>query len=42
VTKGPAKPKADVTLILSDATFNDLASGKVGSCYLLSIEKGMI
>ncbi|KAM6504444.1 SCP2 sterol-binding domain containing protein [Amanita muscaria] len=29
VYKGNAKPKADVTLILSDATFVDLASGKL-------------
>lgn len=29
VLKGSAKPKADVTLILSDATLVDLASGKV-------------
>ncbi|KAF8737619.1 hypothetical protein AX14_012613 [Amanita brunnescens Koide BX004] len=28
VLKGSAKPKADVTLILSDATLVDLASGK--------------
>jgi hypothetical protein len=26
---GPAKPKADVTLILSDETMSDLAEGKV-------------
>ena len=29
VYKGPAKPKADVTIILSDETFTQLASGKV-------------
>jgi putative sterol carrier protein len=29
VYKGPAKPKADVTIILSDDTLTDLASGKV-------------
>lgn len=29
VLKGSAKPKADVTLILSDATLVDLASGAV-------------
>lgn len=29
VLKGSAKPKADVTLILSDATLVDLASGRV-------------
>jgi hypothetical protein len=29
VYKGPAKPKADVTIILSDETLMDLASGKV-------------
>lgn len=27
--KGPAKPKADVTIIMSDEVFCDLASGKV-------------
>ena len=35
VTLGPAKPKADVTLIMDDDTFADLASGKVR--YLLFI-----
>ncbi|KAJ7127142.1 SCP2 sterol-binding domain-containing protein [Mycena epipterygia] len=29
VTKGPSKPKADVTIILSDDTLMDLASGKL-------------
>ncbi|KAJ7104289.1 SCP2 sterol-binding domain-containing protein [Mycena belliarum] len=29
VYKGPAKPKADVTIILSDDTLADLASGKL-------------
>lgn len=29
---GPAKPKADVTLIMDDATFVELASGKVRCC----------
>lgn len=29
VTKGPAKPKADVTIQMSDATFQDLADGKL-------------
>ncbi|KZV87173.1 sterol-binding protein [Exidia glandulosa HHB12029] len=29
VYKGPAKPKADVTIIMDDATFCDLASGKL-------------
>lgn len=29
VIKGTAKPKADVTLIMSDDTFTQLASGKV-------------
>ncbi|KAJ7659918.1 sterol-binding-like protein [Mycena rosella] len=29
VYKGPAKPKADVTIILSDDTLTDLASGKL-------------
>ncbi|KAJ7363951.1 SCP2 sterol-binding domain-containing protein [Mycena albidolilacea] len=29
VYKGPAKPKADVTIILSDETLMDLASGKL-------------
>ncbi|EIW84096.1 sterol-binding-like protein [Coniophora puteana RWD-64-598 SS2] len=29
VYKGPAKPKADVTLIMSDDTFSQLASGKL-------------
>jgi len=29
VYKGPAKPKADVTLILSDEVFTQLAEGKV-------------
>lgn len=29
VYKGNAKPKADVTIILSDDTLTDLASGKV-------------
>lgn len=29
VYKGNAKPKADVTIILSDETLTDLASGKV-------------
>jgi hypothetical protein len=29
VYKGTAKPKADVTIILSDDTLADLASGKV-------------
>lgn len=29
VYKGSAKPKADVTIIMSDETFTDLASGKV-------------
>ncbi|KIY44121.1 sterol-binding-like protein [Fistulina hepatica ATCC 64428] len=28
VYKGPAKPKADVTIILSDETLQDLAAGK--------------
>jgi hypothetical protein len=31
VYKGNAKPKADVTIILSDDTLTDLASGKVWS-----------
>jgi len=29
VYKGPANPKADVTIILSDETLTDLASGKL-------------
>jgi hypothetical protein len=29
VYKGPAKPKADVTIILSDEVFTQLAQGKV-------------
>ncbi|KAI0034211.1 sterol-binding-like protein [Vararia minispora EC-137] len=29
VYKGPAKPKADVTIILSDDTFTQLAEGKL-------------
>ncbi|KAG6828884.1 hypothetical protein H0H92_006440 [Tricholoma furcatifolium] len=29
VYKGKAKPKADVTIILSDETFSELASGKL-------------
>ncbi|KAL0954753.1 hypothetical protein HGRIS_003704 [Hohenbuehelia grisea] len=29
VYKGPAKPKADVTIILSDETLTELASGKL-------------
>ncbi|KAF7374964.1 Fatty acid-binding protein [Mycena sanguinolenta] len=29
IYKGPAKPKADVTIILSDETLNDLATGKL-------------
>jgi putative sterol carrier protein len=29
VYKGPAKPKADVTIILSDDTFSQLAEGKL-------------
>ncbi|KAJ7274478.1 SCP2 sterol-binding domain-containing protein [Mycena haematopus] len=29
VYRGPAKPKADVTIILSDETLTDLASGKL-------------
>jgi len=29
VYKGPAKPKADVTIIMTDTTFNELASGKL-------------
>ncbi|EJD48917.1 sterol-binding protein [Auricularia subglabra TFB-10046 SS5] len=29
VYKGPAKPKADVTIIMDDATFVDLATGKL-------------
>ena len=29
VYKGPAKPKADVTLMLSDESFTELAAGKV-------------
>ena len=29
VYKGKAKPKADVTIILSDETFTQLAEGKV-------------
>lgn len=33
VYKGNAKPKADVTIILSDETLQDLATGKVRSCY---------
>jgi len=31
VTKGAAKPKADVTISLADSTFTELASGKVRS-----------
>ena len=38
VYKGPAKPKSDVAIILSDDTFVQLAEGKVcgivfGECY---------
>ena len=33
VYKGNAKPKADVTIILSDETLQDLATGKVRTCY---------
>ena len=29
VSKGPAKPKADVTIIMTDETFSQLAAGKV-------------
>ena len=29
VYKGPAKPKADVTIILADDTFTQLAEGKL-------------
>ncbi|KAK7040195.1 hypothetical protein VNI00_010001 [Paramarasmius palmivorus] len=29
ISKGPAKPKADVTIILADDVFVDLASGKL-------------
>jgi len=29
VSKGPAKPKADVTIIMTDETFSQLASGKI-------------
>lgn len=29
VTQGPAKPKADVTISLSDETFQSLADGKL-------------
>ena len=32
VYKGPAKPKADVTIILSDDVFAKLAEGKVRGC----------
>jgi putative sterol carrier protein len=35
VYKGPANPKADVTLILSDEVFIDLAEGKVQHGLLL-------
>ena len=33
VYKGNAKPKADVTIILSDETLQDLATGKVRAVY---------
>jgi len=29
MSHGPAKPKADVTLSMADATFQDLADGKL-------------
>lgn len=35
--KGKAKPKADVTLIMSDETFATLAEGKVRFIYLTAI-----
>jgi hypothetical protein len=36
VYKGSANPKADVTLLLSDASLVDLASGKVTSHLILA------
>ncbi|KAJ7903615.1 SCP2 sterol-binding domain-containing protein [Mycena olivaceomarginata] len=40
VYKGPAKPKADVTIILSDETLMDLASGKTKGNMMLATKLG--
>lgn len=37
IYKGPAKPKADVTIILSDETLMQLADGKVRICIMLPL-----
>lgn len=37
VYAGTAKPKADVTLLLSDDTFAQLAAGKVWTCYIIFV-----
>lgn len=42
VYKGSAKPKADVTIILSDDTLTELAEGKVSFRFTSSAWRGLI